>query len=226
MDIGFLPPEDGTGRGNGYFAYLVKPKPGLPAGSEIRNVARITFDYQETIATNQPTSTFTPVPTSTGPPVPTRTNTPTEMSPRAITLASTRQLGGLLPTGDPRTDQKINVALDHLNRSLAPGLWQDDTHLTNKGEKVFNEQRAAVSKLMEITNRPAPEIAAVIQALVGADQSLAQTAIMDAMAALGEPKEIAKALDEMDKAAREVTKGNFDKAIEHYKHAWQQAQQA
>ena len=53
VDIGFLPPEDGTGRGNGFFAYLVKPKAGASPGTEIRNVALITFDYQETIATNQ-----------------------------------------------------------------------------------------------------------------------------------------------------------------------------
>ena len=113
-----------------------------------------------------------------------------------------------------------------LNRSLARGLWQDDTHLTNKGERVFKEQMDAVRTLMEITNPPAPEIAAVIQALVDADQSLAQTAIMDATAARGDPRKIAKALNEMDKAASEVTKGHFDNAVEHYEHAWQQAQQA
>lgn len=53
VDIGFLPPEDDTGRGQGYFAYVIKPKDGLPAGTDIRNIAYITFDYQETIATNQ-----------------------------------------------------------------------------------------------------------------------------------------------------------------------------
>jgi RHS repeat-associated protein len=53
VDIGFLPPEDGTGRGQGYFSYTVKPKQGLATGTEIRNVARISFDFQQTIATNQ-----------------------------------------------------------------------------------------------------------------------------------------------------------------------------
>jgi hypothetical protein len=72
----------------------------------------------------------------------------------------------------------------------------------------------------------AAEIAAVIQALVGADQTLAQTAIREATAAQGDPGTIAKALDEMDKAASEISRGNFDNAIEHYKHAWQQAQRA
>ena len=50
---GFLPPEDGTGRGRGQFSYIVEPKPDLPTGTEIRNVALIQFDFGEIIATNQ-----------------------------------------------------------------------------------------------------------------------------------------------------------------------------
>ena len=36
---GFLPPEDGTGRGMGYFSYVIDPAANLPTGTEIRNVA-------------------------------------------------------------------------------------------------------------------------------------------------------------------------------------------
>jgi hypothetical protein len=50
---GFLPPEDGTGRGMGYFSYVIRPEPGLPTGTAIRNVARIIFDGGEIIDTNQ-----------------------------------------------------------------------------------------------------------------------------------------------------------------------------
>lgn len=50
---GFLPPEDGTGIGQGFITYVVRPKANLPTGTEIKNIAVITFDYQETIATNQ-----------------------------------------------------------------------------------------------------------------------------------------------------------------------------
>jgi hypothetical protein len=50
---GFPPPEDGTGRGQGYFSYLVRPDAGLATGTAIRNVARIQFDFGEIIATNQ-----------------------------------------------------------------------------------------------------------------------------------------------------------------------------
>src|SRR5262249_45315308 len=50
---GFLPPEDGSGRGQGHFSYVIRPDAGLPTGTAIRNVARISFDYQEIITTNQ-----------------------------------------------------------------------------------------------------------------------------------------------------------------------------
>ena len=53
VDIGFLPPENGTGRGMGYFAYTVDAKPDLAENTEIRNIAKIVFDLGEVIYTNQ-----------------------------------------------------------------------------------------------------------------------------------------------------------------------------
>lgn len=50
---GFLPPEDGTGRGQGYFSYIIDHVAGLTTGTEIRNIALIQFDRQQSIATNQ-----------------------------------------------------------------------------------------------------------------------------------------------------------------------------
>ena len=50
---GFLPPEDGTGRGLGHISYVIKARPGLASGTEIRNVALIRFDGGEIVATNQ-----------------------------------------------------------------------------------------------------------------------------------------------------------------------------
>ena len=50
---GFLPPEDGTGRGLGYFSYTVMPKAGLPTGTQIRDVATVTFDDNPPITTDQ-----------------------------------------------------------------------------------------------------------------------------------------------------------------------------
>ena len=50
---GFLPPENGTGRGTGSLSFLVSPKADLATGTQIRNVAYITFDQNGSIATDQ-----------------------------------------------------------------------------------------------------------------------------------------------------------------------------
>jgi hypothetical protein len=51
--IGFLPPEDGTGRGKGYLSYTALPRAGLPTGTQIRNVATVIFDDNPPITTDQ-----------------------------------------------------------------------------------------------------------------------------------------------------------------------------
>lgn len=55
---GFLPPEDGTGRGQGYVTFSVKPKPDIPIGTVITNSATIVFDYNDPIETNVVTNTI------------------------------------------------------------------------------------------------------------------------------------------------------------------------
>ncbi len=50
---GFLPPENGTGRGSGDIQFLTQPNAGLPTGTQIRNVAYVTFDQNGSIATDQ-----------------------------------------------------------------------------------------------------------------------------------------------------------------------------
>ncbi len=52
LPTGFLPPEDGTGRGQGYVGFMISPKPGLPTGTQIRNIANIVFDGYPPIATD------------------------------------------------------------------------------------------------------------------------------------------------------------------------------
>jgi hypothetical protein len=50
---GFLPPEDGGGHGMGFVSYIIDPKQKLATGTPIRNVALITFDGNQPIATDQ-----------------------------------------------------------------------------------------------------------------------------------------------------------------------------
>lgn len=53
VEIGFLPPEDETGRGMGHVSYIIRHKTDLVENSEIRNIALIVFDMGEEIYTNQ-----------------------------------------------------------------------------------------------------------------------------------------------------------------------------
>ena len=48
---GLLPPEDGTGRGQGSITYSVSPRNDTPTGTVITNRARIWFDYNDPIDT-------------------------------------------------------------------------------------------------------------------------------------------------------------------------------
>ena len=50
---GFLPPEDGTGRGQGFVSYFVRAMTNLPTGTAITNIAYIQFDLNPEIATDQ-----------------------------------------------------------------------------------------------------------------------------------------------------------------------------
>ncbi len=50
---GFLPPEDGSGRGQGYISYTVAPNANLPNGTQITNIANIVFDGNPPISTDQ-----------------------------------------------------------------------------------------------------------------------------------------------------------------------------
>jgi len=52
VDIGFLPPENGTGRGQGHIGYTVRALTNLTMGTEIRNVATIQFDYNQPLRTD------------------------------------------------------------------------------------------------------------------------------------------------------------------------------
>lgn len=53
VDIGFLPPEDDTGRGMGHVSYTINHEETLEENSVIRNIALIVFDLGEHIYTNQ-----------------------------------------------------------------------------------------------------------------------------------------------------------------------------
>lgn len=53
VEIGFLPPEDGSGIGMGHISYLIKHSDNIQDNMAIRNIAQIIFDMGEEISTNQ-----------------------------------------------------------------------------------------------------------------------------------------------------------------------------
>ncbi|MCY2990629.1 MAG: Ig-like domain-containing protein [Planctomycetota bacterium] len=56
--LGFLPPDDSTGRGEGWLSYLVQPKAGLASGTAVAAQARIVFDVNAPLETNTARNTL------------------------------------------------------------------------------------------------------------------------------------------------------------------------
>ncbi|MFQ5604352.1 MAG: right-handed parallel beta-helix repeat-containing protein [bacterium] len=147
---------------------------------------------------------------------------PAPSGPRNTKEDVIADLSSLLPTGDKKTDKCIKKAIKNLKASLVGKYWQDDSHLTKKGGKVFKKEKSAVKYLMKIDDPPAA-VTDAIDALVETDRTLAQTAIDEAVAASANPKKIADAEKEMDKAQNEIDADKFDKGIDRFRRAWQYA---
>jgi hypothetical protein len=148
------------------------------------------------------------------------------VTPRDLKQGVLATLQGIGPTGNKDTDKKIADAIGHLQKSLDPSLWVDGSHLDpKKGDKVFDEEKAAVDSLTDI-KKPSPSLAATIassvQTLTSADRSLAVTAISEST----DPKKVAQANKELAAGDKEASKGHFEQAIDHYKNAWKQVQRA
>src|SRR6266516_563785 len=146
-------------------------------------------------------------------------------SPRVLKQDAVASLQAVLPTGDEQTDSKIQRAIHEINETLEPQLWLDDSHLTDKGKRVFHEEEEAARALTRIVHPPTV-VAGVVDSLVAADQTLARIAIDEATAAGGDPGILTEAENQMQKAAEETVKGHLPEAIEHYGGAWMKAQQS
>jgi hypothetical protein len=142
-----------------------------------------------------------------------------------------------LLTANKHALKEIDNAIDHIQKSLASSLWVDDSHLSPKlGHRVFDEERQAVERLMEILRdskekQPVKDqVLAVINELMKADELLARNAIDDAKA-LGstDPRvvhEIAEADKEVAKAVKGVGEKHYNKTVQHFCKAWKHAQNA
>lgn len=93
--------------------------------------------------------------------------------------------------------EKIKKAKKHIEKSLDPKRWLDETHLHIKhGKKVFYEEKKAVKDIKKLCKKgdfPGELCERLIAMLVEADSILARVAIEDARASNGREKEIEKA---------------------------------
>lgn len=144
------------------------------------------------------------------------------------------ELEGLRATvTDKKDGKKLDEAIDPLTKSLDPDLWVDDVHLDPKhGDKVFNEEKDAVVKLVELikdkksTLYNSATLMDFINRLLKADRAIASIAIHDAVSAGGKPNQIDKANEELSKGDAKAADSKFADAFEHYRNAWQHAQEA
>jgi hypothetical protein len=145
---------------------------------------------------------------------------------KASTQAIRTELNNALATARNRKDiERLRDAIKKLDETLNPGPWTPDgNHVAcEHAAKVFDGHQDAVKKLMEMIRDTSPGISdATIQRwiniLVAIDRKLAQIAITEANGA--PPGKITEALAELAKGDADASRGDYDKAIEHYKRAW------
>ena len=72
-------------------------------------------------------------------------------TPRGNKADAIAELDALKPTGDKKLDKRINKIIRHIEKSLEPKRWLDDTHLDPKhGKKVFYEEKKAVKYVKKL----------------------------------------------------------------------------
>lgn len=142
------------------------------------------------------------------------------------------------------SEKKVEKTIKEINKSLESKLWIDDVYLDIKhGKKVFDHEKHAVKELQKLLKDGEkkgidPELKQKAQdsidLLVNADRILAITIMLDASSATTDDtkkqekidKENVKSNKEFVKADGYRDEGKFDKAIDHYKKAWEHAQHA
>jgi hypothetical protein len=115
--VGFLPPDTDGLSGQGYVLFTVRPKVGLPNGTEIRNQAKVVFDANEPILTPTWSNTIdTSVPTS------------------RVTALPASQMAGAFSVAWSGTDTGAGVLSYSVYKSEDGGafaLWQKDVATTS-----------------------------------------------------------------------------------------------
>lgn len=156
-----------------------------------------------------------------------------QISPRPAKQYTLDSMTALRATVTNEKDaQRLDEAIKKFTRSLDPTLWVDDNHVDAKhGHQVFSNEKDSVSKLNEILKDSSSSLSKdtireYISFMVSADRMLAQTAVNDAIANSGDPKDIEKAQERIAEGDAFLTADNTESAIERYREAWKKAIQA
>ncbi len=121
---------------------------------------------------------------------------------------------------DKKDQKRIDKAFEYITKSLDEKYWVDDYSLSEKGKKVFDNEKKAVKELLKVKS---VDVSGVILDLVEADRILVQLAIDSIPTDSGIKKinkKLGEANKEMDDAEKDLAKNKPDKAIDHYKKAW------
>jgi hypothetical protein len=127
--------------------------------------------------------------------------------------------------------RKFDYAILHLQNSLNPAYWIDQTHLQPKGgNTALNEEKLAVNMLDVIMGSArCPAAPAILQGfidrIVKSDWLLAIISIQDAASAGLNARKVAQDYAMVAKGDREADAGHYANAIEHYRNAWRHALQ-
>jgi RHS repeat-associated protein len=135
---GFLPPEDGTGRGMGHFSYTVRVDAGLASGTAIRNVATIQFDFGEIIDTNQ-----------VDPHDPTQGTDPNKEA--LITLDAGAPTSSVLPLPATVDNPAFNVSWSGTDDTGGSGIGTFDVFVSTNGGPftLFRQNTPATSAVFQ-----------------------------------------------------------------------------
>jgi RHS repeat-associated protein len=167
---GFLPPDDGSGIGEGYVQYTVQPKVSLATGTTITQQASVVFDINAPIATNTVTNTIDSVaPTSSVNPLP------------ADSLPSFPvSWSGLDDTGGS------GIAFYNVYVSINGGAWQLWQSQTTQTSAIYDGQLGDTYAFYSV----AQDNVGNLQAVDGNAQAQTQTAIIQTT--ISEPENTAK----------------------------------
>jgi len=132
-----------------------------------------------------------------------------------------------------RSDRRsLDDVVDDLEDAVQARYWDGAAHLDpRRGDKVFDEIEQAVREVAKLEREcdgriPDAVLQGFVDDLVKATRLLAQTAIADAIAAHGDPRDVAKANDDLADGNRDAARGRFDDAIRGYEGAWARALKA